>query len=170
MSLNAGASRERLWPFLLKAGALGVLFATIFPAFFYVGMGALSSLFDRFNYKAHPGLWDILKSTVLLCPITIVWYGPFGFVAGSIWAALANWRGYKIRSVKRVLASCCLYGLFASFIFPFYDAFAQFQPLHDIRYSLPQLPVVVFFCILSSLIGAFVFRKRFLPATVPAPQ
>lgn len=61
--------------------------------------------------------------------------------------------------MKRLLIESSVLGLLAAFFFPFYNAIS-FRPVPYLAYG--ELIEIVPLCIVSSVILALVFRKRFV--------
>src|ERR1700690_1178156 len=101
-------------------------------------------------------LWEVGRATVLLCPITIVSCGWFGFVAGAAGAILLFFRRRSIRSTKRLVVESAAAGLMLGAIFP----------LADGRATVPHAVLCMLCGSVCGSICAGVFRKRFSALTV----
>lgn len=154
---------SKSYVFVLQAAALGAVLATVLSAFSFVGLAALDAVTQRrAEFEAVPTLWDLSKATLLMCAITVVWFGPFGSIAGAAAAVVLHLRRRSIRSFKRLLTESAVFGLLAACVLPVYDA-AIYS--HKLRYqSLAPLILIVPLCIASGAAGGVLFRRHFFPA------
>lgn len=165
MDTQVESRTHGFWLFLLQAATLGAVLATVFSALSFTASAALAAVATRQSeFEPAPTLWDIAKGTGLLCVITVVWYGPFGLLAGAIGAVVLHRRRPRIHSLKRLLIEAAAFGLLAAISVPFYDAVCS-RSLRYIGYgySGAQLIAIIPFCVASSVIGSVSFRSRVIP-------
>jgi hypothetical protein len=147
---------------ILKVSMLSALLATVISALTFAVLSALPTG-PRPDLTTRPSTLDIARTALLLCAITAVSCGSFGFLsgaAGSIWLC---WRRRRIRSVKRLLAEAGIAGFLLGALFPFFDnlvtarRFSTSTLLSPIQFLLsPALGVV---CALACVL---VFHKYFI--------
>lgn len=107
----------RLFLFILQAGALAALLASLFSALVIAVLSALQPLIQT----SRPPVWDIIKAAILLVPITAVSCGPYGLLTGTVGAALLKLRRSRIRSARRLALEAAILGFLLGFFFPFFD-------------------------------------------------
>ena len=156
MELVLAQNRARPVPLILKAAALAALLATVVSAFTI----ALLSAFATRGGDSFPGPWDIAKSSLLLCSITAVSCGSFGFFAGLTGGTVLYARRRRIRSIRRFLIESALAGMVLGCMFPFFDATANSRSFESFRLWLH--PAQIVFCvpvgITCALVCALVVR------------
>jgi len=151
-------TRTRPLALILKAGAFAALLATLFSA---ATIELLAAFADRVNGST-PRLWDIAKATVLLCAITIVPAGSFGFLAAVVAGTVLYLRRDRIRSVRRLLVESSAAGLVMGCLFPVFDAAVNSLAVPSFRSWLSRYELV--FCVpvavLCAVLSALLFRKH----------
>jgi len=151
--------------FILKVGALSAVLATVVSA---LAVAVLNSLWNRWL----PNPLDFMETVLLLCPITAVSCGSFGFLAGFAGGTAIYSRRSRIRSKRRLLIEASLAGLLFGCLFPFFDA--AMNSLFVKSFQLFVIPRQIFLYPLLSipcaLICALVFRKHFLEDSTPASK
>ncbi len=140
--------------FVFKAGILAAVFATAISA---LSVALLSAAVPPHPDTVAPGIFDIVRTALLLCPITAVSCGSYGFLAGLAGSALLNFRRRRIRSVTRLLVEAGIAGLIFGFLFPFFDRFVGQSYLNGGQ-MLFCAPVGA----LCALLCGVVLRRRFL--------
>jgi|SRR5579864_1613796 hypothetical protein len=145
---------------ILKAGVLAATFATLFSAFAI----ELLTLLGPIGPTSYPSLWDIARAMLLLCAITVVSCGSFGFLAGIAGGTILYFRRGRIRSVKRLLLESSIAGLALGSAFPLFDAAVNSESLRSFRTWLSSAEFIL--CALGGLISALfcalAFRRRFV--------
>ncbi len=102
---------------ILRVGVLAAVLASVICAFMFALLNAMGPTVDSLA----PSVWDIVKTTWLLLPITLVSCGSFGFLAGIAGAAFLVWRKPRIRSTRRLMIESAIAGLALGLGFPFFD-------------------------------------------------
>jgi hypothetical protein len=148
---------------ILKAGTLSALVATVASALLLTILNALPT-WPRPDLTIGPSALDIVKTTVLLCAITVVSCGSFGFMAGVAGSAWLCFRRKHILSTKRLLVEAAVAGFLLGMLYPVFDS-AMNSP-HFQKPGVFMNPIQIFFsvvlCTAWALICALVFRKRFI--------
>ncbi|HME36135.1 MAG TPA: hypothetical protein VKF84_12940 [Candidatus Sulfotelmatobacter sp.] len=158
--MELARTEDRSWPVMLvfKAAALAALLATVVSALAI----ALFSAFATRGGDSSLGAWDIAKSSLLLCSITAVSCGSFGFLAGLAGGTVLYARRRRIRSIKRFLIESALAGMVLGCMFPVFDAAVNSPSFGSFRLWLN--PAQIVFCvpagITCALICALAFRRR----------
>jgi len=161
-SHRIGTAGPRLLP-ILKASLVSGLLATLIPACIVALVGALPTGL-RADTSTSPSILDLSKVALLLCLITVVSCGPFGFLAGAAGSAWLRFRKRRIRSIWRLLVEATAAGFLCGLFFPFFDsavASPHFQKVGALLNPLQLLlcPVVGMAC---AWVCALVFRKHFM--------
>lgn len=157
---------------ILKAGALNALLLTALSALLIALMngagtealeyrpGVIASSSIR-HYVPNP--IELAKTTVLLCPISAVSYGWFGFVTGLGVAALLSLRRRRIRSNKRLIIEATIFGIILGCLYPVFVSWSG-------QWESPLLLVVFpFLGGICAAVSAAAFRERFVsPAAIAA--
>jgi hypothetical protein len=159
MELNRKGRPGRYWALILKAGTLSAILATVIAALVITLLSGAGT-----GNGSPPRAFDLVKTVVLLSPITAVSCGSFGFlagVAGSTWIYL---RSRHIRSTKRLLVESAIAAPLLGGVFPLFDATVNSPSLRSIGNWInpSQFLLCVVLSIPCALICAFFFRKRFI--------
>jgi hypothetical protein len=153
--------RKRAFALATKASFFCAAFATLISATLIVILPGLAPRYG--DVSSAPTMADIVKSIALMCVITSVSFGVFGFLAGFAGALWLRFRRNKIKSKRRLFVEAAIVGLLAAVIFPFFDAamnlaaVGAFRPSAQAMMSLP-------FSIVCATLCAFALRRRFLAA------
>ena len=140
---------------LVSALAVAIVSGAGTDASYLWGWAAVSS-------RLTPSLWDLVKATVLLLPITGVSCGPFGVMAGMVGAWVMRRRRASTRSRRQYFSRAAWLGLFLGFVFPFYDlAMNRF----GVRGATVLVLTAPFFGIMCALVTARVFRGHYAPVS-----
>ena len=157
MNLKSTDQTSRPFAFALRVGAFNAFLATLISA---LAIALISSI----GNGTRPNILEIGKTTFLLCPITVVSFGFFGFLAGVAGSAWIYFRKQRIHTTRRLLVESAIAGLLMGALFPFLDAAANSSPITSISPS--RNPAQILLCLALSiacaLLWAFVFRKRFV--------
>lgn len=157
MNLLSTDETSAPFAFTLRVGALNALLATPLSAL-------VIALISTLGNSAFPNLLEIGKTALLLCPITFVSIGSFGFVAGVAGSAWICLRKRRIRTIKHLLVESGIVGLLMGVLFVFLDAAINSSPITSISSS--RNPAQILLCwVLSAacaLFWAYFFRKRFV--------
>jgi hypothetical protein len=148
-------SRSRTSLFVLKVGTLAAVLATLASA---LEIAVLSALGPFQSTTSAPNVWDVTRSTLLLCPITAVSCGSYGLLAGIVGSAILSWRRQRIHSTRRFLIESALAGFVFGFFFPLFDRMMNSSSLSGMQ-ALLSAPVGMSCAILC----AVVFRGHFVP-------
>jgi hypothetical protein len=148
---------------MLKVGVISAFLATTTSALSIAVLSGLP-LGPGSGQTGGPGVLDILRAALLLCAITVVSCGSYGFlagVAGSQWLLL---RKRRIHSTKRLLVESSLVGFFLGVLFPWFDGFVNW---HRFGFGIGGTSVIqLIFCPLlgltCALVCALVFRKNLI--------
>ena len=151
-STRAGYRVDRT--FIVKAGVLAALLATVFSALI---IAILSAANPPQGGTTSPTLWEIGRTALLLCPITVVSCGSFGLLAGIAGSAVFQVRKRRIRTTKRLLVESSVAGFLLGFAFPFFDRLLNPPSLGSI-YILLSGPIGVSCAVICGL----TFRKHFV--------
>lgn len=165
MGTQAESRGTKLWPFLLQAAVLGAVLATLLSALSIAGTRALGAVLTKsLDFESAPTLWDVAKATLLLCTLTVVWWGPFGFLAGALGASVLHLRKATVRTFRRLLIESAGCGLLAALLFTLYDAAVNSWSLREIQYFGPPLHwfAISILCLGGSVVFAVAFRKLFV--------
>jgi hypothetical protein len=122
---------------------------------------ALLSGFPPTPYTSSPSILDIARATFLLCPITAVSCGSFGFLAGIAGGTAIYLRRRRIRSTRRLLIECAILGFLLGFLFPLFDHLLNPPSLDSMK--LLSAPAGV----ICALLCAFAFRRRIVGGRIP---
>jgi hypothetical protein len=68
-----------------------------------------------------PTVWDLVKTTVLLLPITAVSCGSFGALAGIVGGTFLVLRRRRIHSTRRLMIESGIAGFILGLGYPFFD-------------------------------------------------
>jgi len=151
-------TRTRLVALILKAAALAAFLATLLSA---LTIELLTATATRGGDSA-PRVGDVAKATALLCAITVVPSGSFGFLAGVAGGAVLYMRRKRIRSVRRFLTESAAVGLVLGCLFPVFDAAVNALSVRSYRSWLN--PFELIYCvpvaIASALLCALVLRRH----------
>ena len=139
----------------LKMGITAAFLATLVSSFV---VAVLNSLGPFQRTTDFPGLWNVIKSTLLLCAITVVSCGPYGLVAGITGGAILSRRKHPIRSIRRLVIESGALGLLFGILFPFFDLLMNPPSLGGMQ-ALLSAPVGV----LCAVICALIFRTHLAP-------
>jgi hypothetical protein len=146
---------------------MAALLATVLSA---LTIELLSAFATRGGDSA-PGVVDIVKATLLLCTITVVSCGSFGFLAGLAGAGAIYLRRRRIRTVWRLLIEAALAGLLMGCLFPLFDAALNSPSLQSFKSWLN--PAQIMFCVPVSITCALfcglAFRRHFVHPSTVAP-
>jgi hypothetical protein len=153
--------------FSFKAGVISAFLATTASALSIAVLNALP-VGPGSSQTSGPGLLDILRAALLLCAITVVSCGSFGFlagIAGSQWLLL---RKRRIHSTKRQLVESGLTGFFLGALFPWFDGFVSW---HRFGFGIGGMSLIqLILCPLAglacALVCALVFRKHLVAERV----
>jgi len=107
-----------------------------------------------------PDLLNSIKAAILLCPITIVSCGSFGFLAGVGGSSWIYWRRRGITSTRKLLGKSAIAGLLWGVAFPFFDRIVNLP--YSESFHVVQLLLCIPSGVTCALICALVFRKRFV--------
>jgi RsiW-degrading membrane proteinase PrsW (M82 family) len=78
-------------------------------------VGVLSAAKLPIRDPSSPTVWDVGRATLLLCPITAVSCGSFGFLAGIAGSAAIYLRRRRIQGTKRLLIESAVAGFVLGF-------------------------------------------------------
>jgi hypothetical protein len=164
---RTGRSDQFAMP-ILKASALGALMAIVTPAIAITLLSALPTG-ARPDLSNRPSVVDMVRTAFLLCAITVVPCGSFGFLAGAAGSTWLRFRKRRIRSMKRLLAEAAAAGFLLGILFPFFDSAVNSPPFQRIGVLLTplQLLLSLVLSIACALICALVFRKHFMEERAP---
>ena len=145
---------------ILKAGVLNAVLVTVVSAAMIAlvsGTGTddpnapFSMSPARTLWCYFPNPWELAKATVLLCPITAVWYGAYGLLVGAVGSALMYWRRRHIGSTRRLLLESAVAGFLLAGLFPLLDSW----------FDWPRGLICMGLGVPCALLCAFAFRRRF---------
>jgi len=165
--------QNSLWRLMLTTALGCALLATVLSAFSFIGLQALGAVVTKStSFEAAPTLWDIVRGTVLLCALTVVWSGPFGLLVGAAAGLVMHRRLGKIRTQRRLFSEAVIFGFFAAIANVLYEALVRWIPPRYVKYYYPpaQLIAMLVACIAISLLAATLLRKRLLsPSSLSTP-
>jgi hypothetical protein len=146
-----------------KVGVISALLATTTSALSITVLSALP-LGPSSSQTSGPSASDLVRTAFLLCAITVVSCGSFGFlagVAGSQWLLL---RKRRIHSSKRLIVESSLAGFFLGALFPWFDGLVNW---HRFGFGIGGMSVIqLILCpllgLMCALACALVFRKNLI--------
>jgi hypothetical protein len=141
--------------FILKAGAFAALLAALTSACLIAVMSALQPIV----HTTPLSVWDVVKATFLLLPITLVSCGSYGFLAGIIGTLLLKRRRVRIRSSKRLLVESAVVGFILGFPFPVFDRLMNPPSLNGMQMLL-SAPIAT----VCAVLCAMTFRAHLVTA------
>ena len=169
-SHRAGGSDQWVVP-TLNASVFGALLATVTSALVIALLSALPTG-PRHDLSNRPSVVDMVRTTFLLCAITVAPCGSFGFLAGAAGSTWLRFRKRRIRSLKRLLVEAAVAGFLIGILFPFFDSAVNSPPFQKIGVLLTPLQLLLSlpFSIACALICALVFRKHFMEEQASPPN
>lgn len=109
--------RPRYARLILASGLLAATLATVASA---VALAVLSATVPSVG-STSPKIWEIVRTVLLLIPITAVSCGSFGLLAGLAGSALLSLRAPNIHSHNRFLIESSIAGFLLGLAFPLFD-------------------------------------------------
>ncbi len=154
IELSPTENANSLVPLVLKVGVLAAFVSTIASAL----LVALLSASGPIVGTSSPGVLDIARTTLLLCPITAVACGFFGFLGGLAGGGILALRRKQMQSTRRLLIESAIIGLILGSVFPFYDELVNRWAYLNRTQIFLSAPAGA----LCALACAFAFRGRFI--------
>lgn len=152
---NSTRARKGYLRFVVEVGIFSALLATVAAALTIAFLG-------RLRDHSFPNPLDFVEAVLLLCPITVVSCGSFGFVAGIFGGTTIYLRRKHIHSSRRLLFESSLAGFLLGCTYPVFDGAVNSSSLIPLRLWMTPIQVIiaVVLSVLCALICALSFRKH----------